>query len=240
MKDFISTITDTISYIKRDKVNVILLLIPLLIGIVVYFAAGTLIYGSLYKLGMGYMTAWITSGTMGTIIAYLAKILFSILFYFLINFTFVLVVTVIASPFNDLLSSRIEKLYKEQEVEGIGTAFKNIFSKIVFVLFNELKKITFIIILTIASFILGYVPFLLPLSVVISGLLLAVEFLDYSWSRHDLAFSDCFKELKRNFIVYTISGLCFLVLVTIPVINLFVPALATSFFTLMYLKKNLK
>ena len=90
----------------------------------------------------------------------------------------------------------------------------------------------------ILSLIFGYIPILTPISILITVLLLAMGFIDYSWSRHDISFSDCKIDLRRNFLSYAIGGGVFMVIVSVPIINIIVPSLATSYFTVLWIKNN--
>jgi uncharacterized protein involved in cysteine biosynthesis len=63
-------------------------------------------------------------------------------------------------------------------------------------------------------------------------------FVDYSWSRHNIKFKDCLKDIRGHIFGYSLGGVFFFVLVSIPIINLIVSPLATSYFTLLWLENN--
>jgi len=58
----------------------------------------------------------------------------------------------------------------------------------------------------------------------------AINFLDYKWSRHDLSFGDCITEFKNNFLNFTLAGLIVVGLLSIPGINIIsLPVLVVVF-----------
>ena len=157
------------------------------------------------------------------------------------SWTFILIVGIIASPFNSMLSSRIEKKLVQKSVEmDKSKTFKEILSGLGSTFKNEAKKIILILLLSIFAFFMNLFPFLYPIGLFLVSLLLAVQFIDYSWSRHELQFSACLGDLTKNIIPYTFAGFCFLLLITVPIINAFVPALATSYFTVLWLQRQNK
>lgn len=212
--------------------------VPVLIGIALYYFFGSWIYEGVMSSGQELIESYISKDSWGSALYYVAATLLSVMLFFLVNWTFVLVVTLIASPFNDLLSARIERKMRGETNLELGASLSSLFSKIFFTLFNELKKILFIISLSVLSFLFGYIPILAPIGVAIAVILLAVEFLDYSWSRHDMKFGDCLKDLKRNVFGYGFGGGFFFMMVSVPLLNLLVPSLATSYFTTLWVKNN--
>lgn len=224
--------------IYKDKINLLLASVPIITGVLLYYFLGAWVYGSVMEQGQIFIKDYISEGTMGSIVYYIVAAILTIMLYFLINWTFVLLVSLIASPFNDMLSSRIEKMVKGKANDDLQKTVSNILAHIFATLFNEIKKIGLIIVLSILSLIFGYIPLLTPISVFIAILLLSVEFLDFSWSRHKLTFGQCLNDLRKNLIGYAFGGAFFFVIVSIPLINLIVSPLATSFFTLLWIKNN--
>lgn len=238
LKPALTSVNPAFKNITKDKVNFVLAAIPIVAGIALYFFLGTWIYESAMGTGNELIEQYVSKESWGTFLYYLAAALLSVMLFFMVNWTFVLVVALIASPFNDLMSSRIEKKMKGQSVDPIGPAFKTMVGKIFYTLFNEVKKISFIVFLSALSFMFGYIPLLAPIGVFLAILLLATEFLDYSWSRHDLKFKDCVRDLRKNLAGYSLGGGFFFMLVSVPLLNLLVPSLATSYFTTLWVKNN--
>ena len=238
IKNSLSAFKPSVHNIFKDKVNFILALIPIMIGVILYITLGAWVYGSLMDQGRALIEQYISEGALGSFVYYIVATIFTILLYFVINWTFVLIVTVMASPFNDLLSSRTEKKLRGEKLDSFTESMNIIGSTLIKTLFNEIKKVSFILVLSLISFVLGYVPLLTPFSLLITVLLLSVGFIDYSWSRHRISFASCVGDLRRNLISYGFGGTFFFILVSIPIVNLIVSPWATSYFTILWIKNN--
>lgn len=238
LKNALTSLKPASGQIFKDKINMLLALVPVIIGILLYFFLGTWLYGSVMDQGQIMIKEYVSEGAMGTFVYYIVAAILTIMMYFLVNWTFVIIVATIASPFNDMLSKRIEKILEGKQPDSLQQTFKEMTKNLVATLFNELKKISFIICLSLLALVMGFFPFLTPLSVFLSILLLSIQFLDYSWARHDLAFGKCVNDIRRNVVGYAIGGAFFFVIVSIPVVNLIVPPLATSYFTILWMKNN--
>ena len=218
--------------LKGDKVAILLSLLPVAIGLT----------------GLYFFSEWFFTGLRERILQYFGGVqessyflhgvvlaLLAVFYYFVVNLLFVLMVSVVAAPFNDILSARIGKKLGE-DLNIVPS--KNFFQRAVWVWFNELKKIAYIVALTTFSFLLGFFPPLLPLSIVFSSLLLSISFLDYSWSRHGFTLKECIKDVRKHFWGYGISGFLFLFAFTIPVLNIFLVPYAVVYYTVMYARGN--
>ena len=234
MKEMFSAYTAARRYLFSNKTNFMLALIPVIIGVIVYALLGGWIFNSLIPLGEQWVTSYFSNETVGDIFYYLIVGLVSVFLYLLVSWTMVLLISLIASPFNDLISSRVERLARGKEPEDLSSGFGNMIKKLIGTLLNEIKKVVMILLFTIIAFALNLLPVLVPLAFLITAILFAIQFVDYSWSRHDLASKECFRDTRRNWIPYAISGSGFLVLATIPVVNLFLPAYATSYYTVLW------
>ncbi len=234
MKNILISLQPALHFLFKDKINFLLALIPILIGIALYIVLGSWIFGSVTDWGKELINEHISSGGWGTSVYYILSFIMTIAMFFIINWTFVLIVALIASPFNGIMSERIEKQMGGQTPANIGDSIKRTLSKLGPILFNELKKISFIISLTILGLILGLFPVVTPFSIAIAALLLTVEFVDYNWSRHELKFRDCLSDVKSNFISYLLSGAVFMFLITIPIVNLFMLPYGISYFTVLW------
>lgn len=238
LKNALTSVQPASKQIFKDKINLLLAFVPVLIGVILYYFLGTWIYGTAMDQGQMLIKEYVSEGTMGTIVYYIVAAILTVMIYFLVNWTFVILVATIASPFNDMLSQRIEKNLQGKQPEGLNQTLKQMIGQFISTLLNELKKVSFIIVLSVLALLLGFFPLLTPISVFLSVLLLSVQFLDYNWSRHDLAFKSCINDVRKNIIGYTIGGAFFFVIVSVPVVNLIVPPLATSYFTILWIKNN--
>lgn len=224
--------------ILKDKVSLLLALIPILIGLALYIFVGQAYFSTLIEYGQSYIEKNLSDGTFGQVLYYLVVAVLTVALYFIVNWTFVLVLSIIASPFNDLLSSRIEKVYLGKELPSLGESFQGMFQEVIHTVFNEVKKMTLILVLSLLAFVIGYIPLLTPISIFITVILLAAGYVDYSWSRHNMPFKECRSDISGNIFSYGIGGFFFMIIVSIPIINIIVPSLATSYFTILWVKNN--
>ena len=213
----------SLNYMRSDKKIIMYSIIPVLIGFICYYFLGTFLFGELESLAKGYISNYVqVTGWGETLLQWVIGFSIAIV----INFTFFIFVSVIASPFNDLISERIEVIY---ELDPEGITFSEMVKKIPATLFNELKKVLIIIFVSIINLIIGvFVP---PLAFILTGLLFAVSFVDYSWSRRELSPKQCISELKRGFLPFMLGGSAFMFFISVPIVNLFFLPVAVVFFT---------
>lgn len=223
----------SLDIMKSDKRVIMFGMIPVLLGFTCYYFLGTYVFGDLQAMGKDYISQHVdTAGWVGNVFLGLITVLFAVF----MNFTFFIFVSVIAAPFNDLISSRVEKIYAKTEDNSQG--FSEMMKKLPTTLKNEAKKIGFIILLSIINVIIGFIfP---PASFLLAGLIFAISFVDYSWSRNEMTFGECFGDLKKGFLAYLLGGILFLFLIAIPILNLFFLPLAVVFFTVIYCELRFK
>jgi len=220
--------------IFKDPINLLLSLFPTGIALALYFLSINTIYRNSDRFITMFRGYVYTSDQADIFAKVLTAVL--ILFIFLImSWTFIILVGIIAAPFNSMLSSRIEKKLllqiedrdKAETLSKIGQSLGQTFK-------NELKKLIFIVFVAAIAFVLNLFPLFYPVGIFLIAVLFAVQFVDYSWSRHEMHFGSCLKDVLKNIFPYSISGFFFLLLVTIPIINTLVPALATSYYTVLW------
>ncbi|MCB9096013.1 MAG: EI24 domain-containing protein [Halobacteriovoraceae bacterium] len=239
MKNVYKVFKQAISYIFSDKINLLFASVPILLGLLIYYFA----FYSTYDVVMNWLNSFLSSlvqsdGFWGIFITYFVKTILFVLSFFFINWTFVLVVTTLASPFNDLISERVEKTIKGLPQEQLDKSLKRIIKRLGFTIINESKKMLFIIVLTFIALVLGYIPILAPFSLLITFFLVSIEFVDYAWSRHSLPFGSCVGNLTQYSFHYLVAGALYFLFINIPVFNLLVPSIATAHFTTFYIKKT--
>ena len=224
---------------KKDKWILFFSFIPVLIGMLLYGIVGTYLYSDVLGMGNEWIKAKITSDTFGTFVVYFMVTLLTIAFYLITWWTFTLIVSVISSPFNDVLSKRVERALLGKEADTIGESISEIAKGFVSSIYNELKKISLILIITIVAFFLSFIPVLTPFGMILSSYLMSVTFLDYSWTRKSLKVSGCINVLRSGFLVYSLSGFIFLGLVAVPLVQFFVIPLGVIFYTILYTQRSL-
>lgn len=234
----ISSFKEAFRLIVKDKVSLTLALIPIFIGIVLFVLLGVSMFSSVHTLGSEYINDYLGTGTLGEVAKWIVSLILSVLLYFIVNFTFVLIVSIIASPFNDILSNRIEKQMLGEELPSFSESMKGSMSNLVKTIVTESKKVTIILGITMMAAVIGFIPFLSPLSILLSAIVLSTEFIDFSWSRHNMEFKECRTEYRKNILSYSFGGLFFMLLVSIPLVNIIVPSYGTSYFTVLWVKNN--
>lgn len=238
MKNALTSFTNSFHYLLKDRVNLSLTLLPIVIGIILYYFLGATIYDYGMTEGKTLVDNYIENSTANAFLSYTVQIILYVVLFFIVNWTFVLIISIIASPFNDVLSSRIEKMVNGEALPTLGVSFNSAFRNFLSTVFNEIKKLFFIFFLTILSLLLSLIPFLTPISLFLAIVLVSIAYLDYSWSRHNMAFKMCLKDVSKNVVGYSLGGAFFFFMISIPVLNLLVPPWATSFFTMVWVKNN--
>ncbi len=238
VKNIFSSFGVSLSIMMKDKIIILFSLVPILVGVLLYYFLGQLIFTDFLDWINGLVVAKISSDGLGKFIGYLITATLSVVMYFAVSWTFVMIVSLIASPFNDIISNRTEKNLLGEVPESIDKSLSRLFKRIGFTLVNELKKVSFILTMTIIALVLNFIPVLAPVSFILSALLLSVSFVDYTWSRKNKKFGECVSDMRNSFIGYTISGSIFIGLIAIPVVNLFTLPFAVVYFTVLQIKNE--
>jgi CysZ protein len=241
MKAILRSFPVALKMIFTDPVNLLLSVFPTFIALALYFFTVVYTYRNSDRI-VSWFRGYIYTSDQAT---WLAKVLTAILIifiFFLMSWTFVILVGVIAAPINSLLSSRIEtKLVQKVYMDEDQTkAMAQVRSSMLQTFKNEGKKLLFILVIGAAAFLLNLFPMFYPVGIFLFATLVAIQFVDYSWSRHDLHFGQCLSDVTKNIFPYSLGGLFFLLMVAIPIVNAFVPAFATSYFTVLWLHRQKK
>lgn len=226
--------------IFKDPINLLLAIIPTLLALSIYIFFIVLIFKNSDYFGV-LLHDWIPNPQTAGWVGKLITAIFIIFMFLVMSWTFVLFSGIISAPFNSLLSARIEeKLAGLTPTSDAKQSFSTILKGLGKTFINETKKIIFVIVLTGLAFVLNLFPLFYPVGLFLLALVLSIQFVDYSWSRHDMSFSQCVGDIFKNIFSYGGYGLVFLVLITIPLINALIPALGTSFFTVLWLSRQKK
>lgn len=225
-------------YLYTDPMNLILGFIPVLLCGLLYGYVGKWALLDVRNTIQDKIQAFLGFDTKSLFLGPLIFILLFVITIFFINWTFYLFASILASPFNDVLSGRVERLMLGKSEQGAKESLNVIIRKFFKTIWSETKKIIFLLFLSTAILCINLFPFLMPLSFFLSAILVAISFLDYTWSRHDLSFYSGLKNVKINFWTYLPLGIIFLFFLSIPIINVFVIPLGVSTFTVAFLLKN--
>ena len=195
--------------LAKNKIILLFSTMPILIGTLLYVWLGSWFYGDLLSEGKKWIGQHVTSQGLGPFFNFLLVGILTIVFFFVISWTFVLLTAFIASPFHDIISCRTERYLLGEVPQSISESLKETILKIKKILVNEIKKIIIIAGLSIMGIALSFFPLLTPISLLISAWLMTATFLDYSWSRHEYSVGSCFDTLKKGFLVIPLLGWCF-------------------------------
>lgn len=241
MKDVFSTWPVALRFIFKDPVNFILFLIPALLSVLIYIVAGYYFLTSSLDWAQALIFKYVVSKNNSMFIYYVVTGLLMFLFYLLVSWTFILLIGILSAPFNDVISRRIEQKLRGSVVSGDRSrTMKEVFGGLWRTLINEFKKVLVILVITLLATVLNFIPVLYPVVLVLLALLMSSQYLDYTWSRHDMPAGQCFKDLLKFAPSYALSGMIFLVLIAVPFINALVPAIATSYYTVLWNKRQLR
>jgi CysZ protein len=237
MKEIFRTFPLALKVIVTDPVNFVMAVVPTLLALLVYILSIAGIYRN-SDMFVAFFRGYVYNSDQATFLSQILMGILIIFVFFVMSWTFVLVVGIIAAPFNSLLSARIEQKLVRRVImdEDQGHALAEVKKSIVSTFKNEFKKLFFLIVAGAFAFVLNIFPLFYPLALFLIATLLAIQFVDYSWSRHDLSVTECLRDVGKNIIPYSLSGALFLVVVPVPLVNAFVPALATSYYTILWLK----
>lgn len=235
MPTFISNLIYSFQLLWSRKTRWPLILGPVIFGVILYSSFFYLAYDFIGQKLTPFLAVTFHIDQMGFLVKWTLMALLTVLGFFLMNWTFVLAVSLIAAPFNDFLSESIA-----DELEGKPFLRERSFwNAILPFIWNETKKISVIIFFSFIALALSFIPILLPITLWINFLLISSQFTDYSWSRDHMSAKQCMQDIIKNLVPYSIAGGIFFFLITIPVINLLVPAWATSHFTLLFTQKKI-
>jgi CysZ protein len=230
----------SIGMIFKDPINLFLAFVPTIMALAMYLLSIVFIYRNSDRF-VSIFRGYIYTADQATLLARVLTGILIVFIFFLMSWTFIVVVGIFAAPFNSMLSSRIEdKLCGKRMSDDKSKTIKEMISELGRTLKNEFKKLVFIVLMAGVAFVFNLFPLFYPVGLCILAVLLAIQFVDYSWSRHDVSFGACINDVLTNIIPYTLSGFVFLMLVSIPVINTMVPAFATTYFTVLWLHRQNK
>ena len=254
----------TMTYILRTAVHLIfkdarvflLSFSPMAIGLLFYIYLGRWLYTDIFAQGREWIHDSIRAHGLANFLSGAMLVVCTIGLFFIIHWTFILVVSLIAAPFNNFLSARVAAIIKgdnldaakmipaetgnfspgpqarwfKRQVQKLGAGIKYVFRTF----WVESKKILLILLVSIIGWSFSFIPFLVPLSFLITMALTAVNFLDYSGGRDNLTVKACFRNFKKGWMINIVSGGLFLCLLAIPLVNVFIIPLAVVYFSILY------
>jgi CysZ protein len=234
MKAVLASISTSLQLLRKDKIILTLSVLPPSLGGLVYIFVGWYLFGKFKGWGEEWIWQKIGTESVGQILQFLLTLMISLILLFIFNWTFVLFLSIISSPFNDALSARVEKLLGGEKLDDFTQTLGGIWDHLRRSVLSEIKKALLILFLTIMAVILSFIPILAPLALFLSALLLSIQFLDYNWSRNNWSVRLCLRDLRSHTIIYGVSGMIFLGMMAIPLLNVFALPYAVVFYSSLW------
>jgi CysZ protein len=209
-------------------------MIPLIINII--------LFGLLIWYGAGQFSAfieWLLPDKSEWLRRFLWPI-FALVTLIIIFFAFTLVANIVGAPFNGLLSERVEEHLTGIKSDQSG-GWRKMINNFIPILIAELKKLLYIILLMSLYSLIFIIPVINVIApilwVVFSAWVLALEYVDYPMSAHNISFKELRKRLKERMLLTFGFGFSTLVITTIPLINFLAMPTAVAGATVMWVEE---
>ena len=155
---------------------------------------------------------------------------------FLLLYSFMIVANLIASPFNAVLSSKIE----ETLTPGHVYPESGLYSMIVGAVAREISKLLYVLPRLLLLMLLSIIPFLNTLApllwVLFGGWMVAIQYCDYGADNNQVSF----RVLRKRMALHKLSALSFGVpiniMLAIPWVNLFLLPIAVAGGTVFWVR----
>ncbi len=180
-------------------------------------------------------------GWWSGIVGIFAWILFGMVVLVLGFFLFTLVVNLIGSPFNGLLSEKVERVLVPPEL-GSTPRKSHFFSDLIPSLFGEVRKYVIFLAIFAILLVLVLIPGIniiaAPLTLLFSAWMLALEYISYPMSNHNKYFSEVRRWLRKNRMLGLGFGFAVMVATLVPVLNLIVMPAAVAGATALWVERR--
>jgi CysZ protein len=211
-------------------------IIPLIINIALFSLATTLLFNQVEVWLAQLIPDWLD--WLRTIL----EILFGIVMSVIVYYTFTVIANLIASPFNSLLSARIEAMFTGQKPEDINS--DGFFRLVTRTLKSEIQKILYAIKWFIPLIIITFIPGINVVSpflwILFAAWFFALEYNDYPLANHGLFFEDIKSYNRKNRMRALGFGSGVFILTSIPIVNFFAMPVAVAGATKLTCKINSK
>ncbi|ENM5827424.1 sulfate transporter CysZ [Vibrio metoecus] len=211
-------------------------ILPLLANVI-------LVGGAMYYL-FSHLDSWITQWMeqLPSFLAWLSYVLWPLLILTILatfSYFFSTLANFIASPFNGLLAEKVEMHLSGESVgeEGIVALIKDVPR----ILSREWRKLLYVLPKALGLFLLLLIPALGqtlgPLAwFIFTAWMLAVQYCDYPFDNHKVAFHDMRNTLKQNQSKAYGFGALVAFFTSIPIVNLFIVPVAVCGATAMWVE----
>ena len=224
----------------RDRYLLLASLFPVLLSLILLVLIGGWGVSEATASSRAWLNGFFSSDSfiLNSLLWLIGAIIISCL-YFLGSFIFLLMVSVLSCLFSDFISYRVEHLLIGEQQFIVREIISGTLKRSLSIVKNELKKISFISLMIGVAAFFGLSAFLFPLGLYLTWSLVAIQFLDYSWSRHQMQFSECLGDFKEPWVIYGLSGATFGFLLALPYIGILAFSLANIYFTILFVRNQL-
>ena len=165
---------------------------------------------------------------------------FALVTLIIVFFGFTIVANIVGAPFNSLLSERVEQHLTGIKPDQSG-GWRKMINNFIPTFISELKKLLYILAVTslfLLIFIIPFVNVIAPiLWLVFGSWMLALEYLDFPMSNHNISFKELRRRLKERMFLTFGFGFSILLITTIPLINFLAMPTAVAGATIMWVEE---
>ncbi len=207
---------DGFSLIRRPGLRRFFI-VPIIINVIVLV---TLAWFSYSRFGgwvdgiMGWFPDWLS------LIYWLVWIIALIVVLVLVLFAFTMIANIIASPFNAVLSIKVEEALTGKppvaEVSALMVLPRAV-GREISKLFYVLPRLIGLLILTVIPLLNVFSP---PLWLLFGAWMMALQYADYAADNNDVSIADLLDRLRSNRLQSLVFGLPAYLLLTLPIVNL--------------------
>lgn len=214
-------------------------LIPLIINVLVFLAGYAFVF---YQ--VQWLANWVASSVPEwlTWISWLLWPIALLVLVFATVYLFTLVANLIASPFNGLLSEKIEVVLTGKTESATVGGWLGMLKSLLPTLINEIRKIAYFLVFAVPLVVCMFIPvvnvFIAPLWFIFGCWMQALQYVDIPMSNRGLVFKDVKAECAGSRLLSLGFGAGVTVLAAIPVVNLFVMPAAVAGATALYIQRS--
>jgi len=211
-------------------------ILPVIINVVVFIA---LIVG-----GFSYLDSWLTSSLAGLpewlgFLSWLMWILFVLLAAAFLFVFFTLIANIIASPFNAILSIRVEERLKG--ASDVSVSASSLLMVLPRAVAREFSKLLYYLPRLVGLFILTVIPganlLAPPLWLMFGSWMMSVQYTDYAADNNGVGFSELRRRLSNDRINSFGFGIVVYLMMLIPLLNLVLIPAAVAAGTVFWVER---
>lgn len=213
----------------------VFVLIPLAINVLL-FSLSIYVLNHYFGLWMEQLLGWLPNWL--SFIESVLWLMFAVLVFVMVAFSFTLLANLIAAPFNGFLSEAVERYLTGQTPEKSD---RSLTAEIVRSLLRELAKLRYYLPRIIALIVLGFIPVINSVSPVLwllfSVWMMAVQYLDYPMDSNGVKFSTMRDYLGQQRFTTLGFGSSVLLATLVPILNWVVMPAAVAGATALWVRE---